>query len=124
MFTIDRQPISGVMPYAVEAVSNVDNSTSYEFKTTSSGEYIRITSSIIDSYVTLYWNDKASGANITATYTYTPFVRNNNLSASEVYLSDSAIWYTTNYELGTTIGSFDISRVDSIGSQVQISNIL
>ena len=124
MFTIDRQPISGVMPYAVEAVSNVDNSTSYEFKTTSSGEYIRVTSSIIDSYVTLYWNDKASGANITATYTYTPFVRNNNLSASEVYLSDSAIWYTTNYELGTTIGSFDISRVDSIGSQVQISNIL
>ena len=124
MFTIDRQPISGVMPYAIEAVSNVDNSTSYEFKTTSSGEYIRVTSSIIDSYVTLFWNDKASGANITATYTYTPFVRNNTLTSSEIYTSNSAVWYTTNYQLGTTIGSFDIGRVDSIGSQVNISNIL
>lgn len=125
MFTIDRQPISGVTIYSVVATSNVDGSTAYEFRTDVNGDYVRVTNSITNSLATIFWNDKNSGASISLTYTFTPFVKDTSLVPSEVYYSDSEIWHSTNYRLGTTVGSFDdVYKASSIGSEILATSVL
>ena len=125
MFTIDRQPITGVSVYSVVATSNADGSTAYEFRTNVNGEYIRVSNSITNSLATIFWNDKNSGAGITLTYTFTPFVRDSSLSPSQIYQSSTEIWHSTSYRLGTTVGSFDdIYKADSIGSEIPSSSVL
>ena len=126
MFTIDRQPITGVGIYSVVATTNAaDGSTAYEFRTNVNGEYVRVSNSITNSLATIFWNDKISGANINITYTFTPFVRDNSILPSQIYQSGSEIWHTTNYKLGTTVGSFDdIYKADSIGSEIPSTSVL
>ena len=125
-FTIDRQPITGVSVYSVVTTTNAaDGSPAYEFRTNVNGDYVRISSSITDSLATIFWNDKASGAGITLTYTFTPFVRDSSISPSQIFSSSSEIWHSTNYRLGTTVGSFDdIYKADSIGSEIPDSSVL
>lgn len=125
-FTIDRQPITGVSIYSVVTTTNAsDGSAVYEFRTNVAGDYVRISNSITDSLATIFWNDKDSGANISLTYTFTPFVRDSSISPDQIFSSYSEIWHSTNYRLGTTVGSFDdIYKADSIGSEIPASSVL
>lgn len=125
-FTIDRQPITGVAVYSVVMTTNAsDGSAVYEFRTNVNGDYVRISNSITDSLATIFWNDKASGAGIALTYTFTPFVRDSSISPDEIFSSYSEIWHSTNYRLGTTVGSFDdIYKADSMGSEIPASSVL
>lgn len=125
-FTIDRQPITGVAVYSVVTTTNAsDGSAVYEFRTNVNGDYVRISNSITDSLATIFWNDKASGAGITLTYTFTPFVRDSSITPDEIFSSFSEIWHSTNYRLGTTVGSFDdIYKADSMGSEIPASSVL
>ena len=123
IFTIDRTPIQEIGAYAVERVSTSNNAVSYEFMSIN-GNYVRLSNSITSSLATLFWADKASGANITATYTFTPFVRDSSITVGEIYSSSSAVWYNTNYRLGTTVGSFDIDKATTLGNEVTYANVL
>lgn len=107
MFTIDRQPISGVSAYAIKTRGST-GSVFYEFAT-KSGNLISIDNGITNSYATLSWNKKGSGAQITATYSYTPFVKDTTAKAEFV----NGKWITTNYKLGTTINNCELAEVES-----------
>ena len=123
IFTIDRNPIENIGAYAVERVSTSNNAVSYEFMSIN-GNYVKLSNSITNSLATLFWNDKESGANITATYTFTPFVRNSEITIDEIYSSNSEVWHNTNYSLGTTVGSFDIDKATTLGNEVAYANVL
>ena len=96
----------------------------YEFRTNVAGNYERITSSITNSNATLFWDDKASGAGITVTYSYTPFVVDNS-AVGEALSSTSHRWFSTRYRLGNTVGAFDdIGKAYSIGSEINANDVI
>lgn len=124
LFTIDRQPITGVNAYEVEMNTSLTSTTiTYGFAS-SNGRYNTIDNSISDSLSALFWNDKPSGAKITATYTLTPFVVDNNIAPSVVRTTASEEWYSTNYKLGTTVGPFKYNRASALGADINYSSIL
>ena len=112
IFTIDRQDISGVQPFLIQEM-NSGNSVYYSYAVDKNGQIMAIYSSITDGYATLDWNNKSSGAEIVATYSYTPFSINGN-DAQSITGNNSTTWMTTNYQLGTTISGCDLSKAQSI----------
>lgn len=111
IFTIDRQDISGVQPFLIEEKFS-GNSKFYSFATDKNNYIIPINNSITDSYATINWDDKASGAEIYASYNYTPFVQKLN-DSTEITGFGSETWMTTNYELGSTISGSALTRASS-----------
>lgn len=103
MFTIDRTPISGVKAYTVEE-SLVGGKTFYK------RGYIEIKHGITDSLASLEWDDKSSGAKITAKYTYMPFVK----SSEKPEMLGNNRWIRTNYKLGSMVES-QILQESSLG---------
>ena len=122
MFTIDREEISGVKLYEVEKVQEV-NKTVYNFVITQAGNYKVLSESITDSYASLYWNSKNSGAKIHAKYTYTPIISSNEKPVS-LTATNSSLWFTTNYKLWSTVGPFDIGKATSMGSEIAYENVV
>ena len=112
IFTIDRQDISGVQPFLIEE-KNSGNSIFYSYATDKFNNQIPIINSITDSYATLRWDDKASGAETFASYSYTPFVQNSQKSV-KLTGNSNASWITTNYELGNTIVGSSLNKASSI----------
>jgi len=111
MFTIDTQNISGVAVYAVEQqVANGD--TFYTFSV--DGKNLIKVNAISNSYSTLYWDNKASGAGITVKYDFTPFVKDNSIVVDDVKNDTDGIWYSTNYKLGTTARGLEIFKVSAL----------
>lgn len=108
MFTIDRQPISGVAAYAVRARAS-SSSVYYEYAVDKNNDALQIKNGITNSLATLDWNKKASGAQITATYSYTPFVADDSAALEMV----NGQWITTKYKLGTTIENCSLEEVVS-----------
>ena len=104
IFTIDRQGISGVQPYLVEQMYS-GSSIFYSFKTDKYNYPIKINNSITDGFSAITWDEKASGAETFATYSYTPFNQNNNTSR---FVNGNMI--LTNYELGKTINGSKLTR--------------
>lgn len=123
MFTIDTTPISGIAAYAVE-IDIYNNEKVYNIMTDiNSGNPVKLDSSITNDLATLYWNNKESNAKITATYTFTPFVKN-NIEIKTKKLSTEE-WINTNYELGDTVGGFEINKVSNlISNTVEYKNVL
>ena len=119
---IDKEGIKNVCAYSVESAINRQGNVFYRFLKDSAGNNVKLANSITNSNATLWWDDKPSGAKITATYTYTPFVKNNKISVGEV--TNNSAWYATNYSLGTTIGDFDLVRAASTSADIDTSNIL
>lgn len=112
MFVVDKQPITGIAPYVVQAQYSVNSSIYYSFAPNALGEKIRIENSITNGYATFLWDDKASGAGISVKYSYTPFV----LDASKQISVISGLggeWVTTNYSLGQTISGQDLFKSSS-----------
>jgi len=121
IFTIDRQNIAGVKAYVV-AKNMASNTAYYSYDVTVDGSVKSISNAITDSYATLDWHNKASGAHITTTYTYTPFVKT-DAKGDLVKESYPDLWFATNYILGDTIGSFNIAKSESY-SYVDFANVL
>ena len=76
MFTIDRQDISGIKAYLVQQV-NSGNSIFYSYATYANNSRVEISNSVTDGIAALTWDKKASGSEIFASYSYTPFTINN-----------------------------------------------
>ncbi len=112
LFTIDRQNITGIQAYLVQELYS-GNSVYYSYATDKNGYTISIPNGITDSYATLNWDDKNSGANIYASYTYTPFVLDTSINAEVVNGALGQKWITTNYSLGTTIVGADLYKSSS-----------
>lgn len=107
-FTIDRQPITGVGSYVVKNRGTGSN-TYYEYAVNKNNDLVKIVNGITNSYATLDWNDKASGANITATYSYTPFIA--DTSATPEFINGELI--TTKYKLGATVDGSELLKAES-----------
>lgn len=105
MFTIDRQPISGIYAYAIKTRTS-NSKTRYEYAVNSNNQAIQIRNGITNSYATLDWNNKDSGAEVNVNYSYTPFIEDNNISPEFV----NGKWITTKYTLGTTINNCELSK--------------
>ena len=107
-FTIDRQDISGVKPYLVQERFS-GNSIFYSYDTDRFGDIREITNAITDSFATIYWDEKKSGAKISATYSYTPFYQEvadeNKISGTR-----AETWISTNYALGNTIDGVNLNK--------------
>ena len=111
IFTIDRQDISGIMPYLIQEMYS-GTLLYYSYATRADNTFIPITNSVTDGYATLTWDDKASGAEISATYSYTPF----SINADKPIMmggKNGTSWLTTNYGLGTTITGADLYKSNS-----------
>ena len=114
IFTIDRQDISGIMAYLIREMYS-GTLVYYSYATTSDNSFIPISNSITDSYATITWNDKASGADISASYNFTPFAISNKASNEMETISgkNGKSWMTTNYQLGNTISGADLYKAES-----------
>lgn len=112
-FTIDKQGISGVQAYLIQQMVS-GNSIYYTYATDRNNFIVPIQNAVTDSLATLNWNDKASGAKITASYIYTPFSVTSKNTVSSITGNNSKEWILTNYELGTTIVGTELKRSDSI----------
>ncbi|MFQ6752106.1 MAG: hypothetical protein ACLRFL_00880 [Clostridia bacterium] len=124
IFTIDRQDISGLSAIAVKKTFAM-NGYYYSVALNSANKPKVINSGITDSMATLTWNNKASGAKISAEYTFTPFVKIEKTDATVKEIKNgNDYWYTTNYKLGDTIGSFDYSRAESMTNIKYSSSII
>ncbi len=123
MFTIDRQHITGVSAYAVQEVYAEDK-VYYEFATAKTGShYEELIYSISDSFTSVYWNNKTSGANITAKYSFTPIIKSSE-QAKELNPTASQVWFTTDYQLGKTVGPFDIGKANGLDNEIAFSNVI
>lgn len=111
IFTIDRQEIAGIQPYLIEE-RNSGNSIYYAYATDKNNYSIPINNSITNGYATISWNDKASGAETFASYSYTPFSQNSN-DPVKISGNNDKTWITTNYELGTTIANADLKKSET-----------
>lgn len=105
-FFIDKSPLTGVNSYRVDKfISGLGYS--YEFQTDTNGYYIT-TQGLTDDLLTLFWDDKASKANVTAKYYFIPFVKDGEVNE---IASDTSISYLTNgYKLGNVIGPLSFDR--------------
>ena len=121
-FIVDRESIKGVTAYAVESSLNRQGNVFYRFLKDNNGNNVKLANSITNTNATLWWNDKSSGAEVKAYYTFTPFVKNNLISVGEV--EGNTAWHQTNYSLGSTIGNFDLMRASSISADLETSSIL
>ncbi len=121
MFTIDTQAISGVSVYAVEPT--IKSGVKYYEYVMNGTNAVKL-GAVSNSYSTLYWNDKASLANVKATYSYIPFVRDNAISVGNVYNSNNQYyWINTPYTIGEKVSGLEISKTSSKpGSQVDVYN--
>lgn len=124
-FVIDREAIKDVAAYAVESAVNREGNMFYRFMKNASGADCALENAISSSNATLWWADKNSGAEITATYTFTPFVRDLSGTIGKVSGTNAdAVWFATNYKLGETIGDFDILRAEYKGAELNSANVL
>ena len=112
IFTIDRTPIMGVAAYVVEK-TEVDGQILYQIDANSDGSPKQIYNAITDSLASVNWANKASGANVKATYTVTPFVEDGSVNPILQQYSTQQ-WITTKYSLGATIGPFDFDKPEKI----------
>lgn len=110
MFVVDKQPITGIAPYVVQAQYSINSSIFYSFAPNALGEKIRIENSITNGYATFLWDDKASGAGITVKYSYTPFVADASQKVEVVAGLKGESWVTTNYSLGSTIAGQNLNK--------------
>lgn len=106
-FTIDKTPISGLKVFALS--SGYDGAN---IVYTNTG--IEVKNSITDSTATLVWDEKASGAKVSATYYRIPLIQTSS-EVSGVEGSSSSGFYgiTNKYEFGTPLGQFVFNKPDS-----------
>lgn len=111
-FTIDRQDITGISGYGV-----FGNNNNFSLSTNAIQGFI--SNSVTGSYgATLSWNDKPSGAKITATYQTISFVEN---SDEIIEIVDGKI--NTNYKTNNVLdGKYDIYK--PIDDVVDEDNVL
>lgn len=110
-FTIDKQPISGIQPYIVEE-RNFNNSSYFAFKLDQNGNKIKVNNSITDTYTAIDWSYKNSGAEITAKYSYVPFVSDGSLDLKKINIG-SGNGVTTKYKLGSMIEGIELFKPTS-----------
>ena len=128
-FTIDKEGISGLKIYEV-ATGSIDNRAIYSIKQDASLNYITHTSkSVIDTTFTLDWANKASGANITATYKLTPFIKsnaNNSLNNKITITSGNTTYkYILNeYGVGQTSNPISIQKPLALSAALDVNNVL
>ncbi len=118
IFTVDRQPISGVQAYLVEEMS-AGNAIVYALATDKNNKQIDIVNSITDSLAALTWDDKKSGAETFASYSYTPFIQ-----TSKPLRNISQLGVETNYELGNTIYGSSLLKADLNSYQLQPESVM
>lgn len=123
-FIVDKQPIFGVQAYAVESGINRLENVFYSVVKNQDGTNLAISNSITNTYATLGWQEKASRAKITATFSFTPFVVDSKAKIGTVTgTSTNKEWITTNYKLGTTIDMLDLQRPNLEG-ELSSSSVL
>lgn len=125
-FTIDKDKISGLEVYEI-ASGIVDNHTIYRIKQDASLNYVKHTSKgIIDTSFTLDWADKLSGAKISATYKFTPFVKNNTKSVGKAISSNDNYYnYIINaYGVDKTSNAISISKPRALNVTIGVSDVL
>ncbi len=121
-FTVDKTNIAGVSVYQVEQIISNGN-TLYTIKVDNSGNYVKFENAITNKNSAIYWRDKVSGAEISATYYYAPFVKGND-TIQAVYNTSSQIWYPNQYTLGNQTGPFKIEKPEQLSNSIASSNVL
>ncbi len=111
--TIDKEDISGIYVYEVRQTSNELGNTIYLYDTDDDGNYISIEEAITNSLAGITWADKASGAEISVTYTITEIV-SSSVSTYELE-NGQYVLYVTPYTLGSTSSvNYDITSNDTV----------
>ena len=128
-FTIDKEKISDLQVYEV-AINTIDNKAIYSIKRDSNLNYITHTSKgVIDTDFTLSWNDKNSGAQISASYKFIPFIKSaTSDSASNTIVVESGTnvykYILNEYSIGEMSNDIAISKPIQLNSALDINNVL
>jgi len=107
-FTIDRQNISGVVAQLVSQTISYGTKY-YSYVINNDNNKIIISNGITDSFATMFWNEKISGAEISATYSFTPFIKN-DVDNKLVATQEGERWIQTDYKLGVTQTGYVYSK--------------
>lgn len=136
-FTIDKDPISGLKVYEV-VTNSIDNRAIYSIKQDENLNYVSHTNSaVIDSVFTIDWNSKAktsltddtvSGAEITATYKFTPFIKNNQeIVNNTITIEDGKNLYKyiiNQYTVGVRSENIQINKPRRLNVELDVNNVL
>lgn len=126
-FTIDKDDISGLTVHEVNPIY-VGSKIGYMLTKNANLNYVTHTEkAVIDVMFALDWNAKESGAKISATYRYTPFVKNNTTTSGAMIKAGSASSYynyiINEYKLGSTTNPIKFEWVNK-GINVNADNVM
>ena len=127
-FTIDKDKIEGLEVYEV-ATGSVDNNAMYIIKQDNELKYVKLTNkSVIDTAFTLDWANKSSGAKITATYKFTPFIKSavvdDNNTITVVTGSKTYKYILNSYTIGQTSKDISIQKPTQLSMALNVDNVL
>ncbi len=118
-FTIDKEKISDLKVYQVSAFT-LDNKVVYQVKRNNLTPVTHTDKSVIDCNFAVGWAEKNSGASITASYIYTPFVKN---STPDVIESGTNRYVLNDYMLGERSNKISIAPSD-INSILDVNKVI
>lgn len=125
-FVIDKEDISGIETLGVSS-AYIGNNTVYSVATDENNRPIKYTSSFaINQNFTMWWNDKPSGARITGSYKFAPFVYDKQTDEMQIVTKDGIEYryLKTNYKLGTVSFSMSIEKPATQYAVVNSDNVL
>ena len=124
VFTIDKEKISQVGAYVISQLS-IPNSNNkyYRFAEDDYGDFINISSGITDTFATINWADKKSGAQVYAEWSYTEFIDNAAGPTETFEDSNQKSYIATSYKLGSKMEGIDIYKSENT-NDVDANNVL
>lgn len=125
-FTIDKEDISGLEVYEVSTYY-LNNKAVYSIKRDENLQYITYTQrALIDVDFTLGWADKASRANIYASYKFAPFVKTTvegDREITDVLGENVKLYMLNDYVIGSMSQSITIEK-PKLNTNLNVENVL
>ncbi len=125
LFYIDKTPLTGVSTYRVTRSGNASgenffyNLTANEYGDPQTVD--TIFSSTNNDCLTLWWNNKASGASVSAKYYYIPFVVDDSDIKPLSGMDTNEHHITTKYKTGKPIGYMNFTRLFALDCSLSLT---
>lgn len=125
-FVIDKEDISGIETLGVSSATIGDNMI-YNVATDIEGKTITYTDNLaISQNFAMWWNDKASGAKITAKYKFAPIVYDKKTDDKQTITNNgkSNTYFTADYKLSNFSSYISIEKPSTQYSVIDADNVL
>lgn len=125
-FVIDKESISGIETLGVSS-AHINSNLIYTVASDASGAPLVYTDSLaINKNFAMWWDDKASGAKITAKYVFAPIVYNKQTDEATTVVSNGKeeVYLYADYKLGNWSSKIAIEKPSTKYSVIDNENVL